>query len=61
MGDIPQKTMQIGVHLLVKHDGKVQEGIVVKLFEETIEIKLLIGDIIIRKYWEVRSLKNEKE
>jgi hypothetical protein len=61
MGDIPKKIMQIGIRLLVKHEGTVQEGIVLKLFEETIEIKLLTGEIIIRKYWEVRSLKNEKE
>lgn len=56
MGDIPQKIMQIGTRLLIKHEGKVTEGIVMKLYEETIEIKIGNNELVIRKFWEVRKI-----
>jgi len=52
--------MQIGKRLLVRHEGKVLEGIVIKIFPEELEIKLDDHTIIQRKFWEVRSIKNEE-
>jgi hypothetical protein len=52
--------MQIGKRLLVKHEGKVIEGIVIQIFIEDLEIKLDDQTIIQRKFWEVRSIKNEE-
>lgn len=53
--------MQIGARLLIRHEGKIVEGTVMKLFEETIEIKLGNGEFVIRKFWEVRSIPDEKK
>lgn len=53
--------MYIGYRLLIKHEGEVKEGIVEKIFEEDLDIKLNTGEIIRRKFWEVRSIPNEKK
>lgn len=45
---------------MIRHEGKVTEGIVMKLYEETIEIKIGNGEFVIRKFWEVRSVPDEK-
>lgn len=53
--------MQIGKHLLVKHNGIVKEGIVIKIYPEDLEIKLEDDIIIKRKFWEVRSVLNDQK
>lgn len=52
--------MQINKWLLVKHDGKIQEGKVIKIYYEDLDIQLKNGEIIRRKFWEVRKINNEK-
>jgi hypothetical protein len=53
--------MHIGRWLLVKHEGKLIKGIVVKIFQEDLDIKLEDETIIRRKFWEVRNVPDEKE
>ena len=55
--------MHIGKWLLVKHEGKVMKGIVTKIYNEDLDIRLDDDTIIRRKFWEVRSAPydNEKE
>jgi len=53
--------MNIGKKLLVKHDGKVQEGNVEKIYDEDLDIRLDNGELIRRKFWEIRSIPNEKK
>jgi len=55
--------MHIGKWLLVKHEGVVQKGIVIKFYKEDLEIRLENDAIINRKFWEVRGIPfaNEKE
>jgi hypothetical protein len=52
--------MQIGKVLLVKHEEKIQKGIVIKIFDEDLDIKLEDNTIIRRKFWEVRNVPFEK-
>jgi hypothetical protein len=52
--------MYIGCRLLVKHDGEIKEGSVIKIYEEYLDIKLDDNTIVSRKFWEVRSIKNEE-
>jgi hypothetical protein len=53
--------MYIGKHLLIKYEGKVQEGTVIQIFSEDLDIQLTDNLIVRRKFWEVRSIINEKE
>lgn len=53
--------MYIGKRLLVRHNGIVQEGNVEKIFMNDLDIKLDNGDLIRRKFWEVRSIQNEEK
>jgi hypothetical protein len=48
--------LQIGQRLLVKHDGRVRQGIVIKIFSEELDIKLEDEIIVRRKFWEVKKL-----
>ena len=52
--------MFIGQSVYVKHEGKVQIGRVEVVWDEELEIKLDTGDIIRRKFWEIRKVPNEK-
>lgn len=52
--------MHIGKWLLVKYEGMVIKGIVVKIFFEDLEIELENNIIVRRKFWEVGKI-NEKE
>jgi hypothetical protein len=47
--------MYLGKRVIVKHDNKLQEGNVIQIFLEELEIKLDTGELIRRKYWEIRS------
>ena len=54
--------MHIGKYLLIKNEGKIQEGIVEQIFEEDLQIRLKDGTLIMRKFWEVRGIpKNEEK
>jgi hypothetical protein len=49
--------MNLGQRILVKHQDVVQEGKVIKIFEEELDIELENGEIIRRKFWETRAIK----
>ena len=53
--------MHIGKWLLVKHEGKVIKGIVVKIYDEDLDIKLEDETVVRRKFWEVGNIPYEKE
>ncbi len=52
--------MYIGKTVLIKHNGTVQEGIVEEIFPEDLDIRLENGELIRRKFWEVRVISDEK-
>jgi hypothetical protein len=49
--------MQIGLRLLVKHEGIIKEGTVIDFSFEDLDIKLDDGTIIRRKFWEIRKIE----
>lgn len=54
--------MHIGKWLLVKNEDKVEKGVVIKIYAESIDVRLEDNTILNRKFWEVRSIPpNEKE
>jgi len=54
--------MQIGQPLLAKHNGKIIECIVVKLFEEDILLEDKETKIqFTRKFWEIRKVEIKDE
>ena len=53
--------MQLGCRVLIKHNEKVVEGNVEKILQEDLHIKLEDGTIVMRKYWQIRKIKNEKD
>jgi len=55
--------MHIRKWLLVKENGQILKGMVIKFSTEDLDIKLEDGTIVRRKYWEVRAnpYDNEKE
>jgi hypothetical protein len=48
--------MHIGKRLLVRHKGKVQEGIVENISGDDLDIRLDNGELIRKKFWEVRRI-----
>lgn len=48
--------MYIGKLILVKHDGVIQEGKVENIYPEDLDIRLENGDLIRRKFWEIRKI-----
>lgn len=53
--------MYIGKSVLVKHEGKVQEGIVEVVYDEDLDIRLLDGTLIKKKWWEIRRVETKHE
>jgi len=53
--------MYIGKSLLVKHEDKIMKGIVTKIYNEDLDIKLEDETIIQRKFWEIRIIPDEKK
>ena len=51
--------MFIGQSVLVKHEGIVQEAIVVSMKMDTLKVKLPNGTILERIYSEVQKLRKE--
>ena len=52
--------MNIGKPVLVKHNESVVEGIVQEVFSEDLEIRLDNGELIRRKYWEIRAIPKKE-
>ena len=52
--------MFIGESVYIKHEGKVRIGTVEIIWDEELEIKLDTGEIITRKFWEIKKVPNEK-
>jgi hypothetical protein len=52
--------MNIGKAVLVKHNEVVVEGIVQEVFSEDLEIRLDNGELIRRKYWEIRVVPKKE-
>jgi hypothetical protein len=40
---------------LVRHNKQVIEGTIIKIYSEELDIKLETGEIVKRKYWEIRK------
>ena len=53
--------MHIGKRVLVKHADAVQEGSVINIYPEDLDILLENGETIRRKYWEVRKVEKKDE
>lgn len=55
--------MYLGCLVYIRHNGEVKEGNVITIFAEDLEIKLLDGTTIMRKFWEIKKveIKNEEE
>jgi len=53
--------MYIGLRLLIKHESKVQEGSVIIIYDEDLDIRLDTGEVIKRKFWETRKIDEKKE
>ena len=53
--------MYLGKRIIIKHEGKIQEGSIHKIFEEDLEIMLDGGIIVTRKFWEIGCPKNEEK
>jgi len=51
--------MYIGKRLLIKHEGKIQEGTVIQIFSEDLDIQLSDNLIVRRKFWEVRTISSD--
>jgi len=52
--------MYLGKRLILKHNGKLQEGSVENIFPEDLDIRLDSGELVRKKFWEVRSSSDEK-
>lgn len=48
--------MYLGQQLLCKHKGTVQKGNIEQIYFEEIDIRLLSGELIRKKFWEVRKI-----
>jgi hypothetical protein len=48
--------MYLGQRLLVKHNGTVQEGNIEHIYFEDVDVRLLSGELLRRKFWEVRKI-----
>jgi hypothetical protein len=44
----------------VKHNGRIMKGIVTKIYDEDLDIRLDNGEVIRRKFWEVRNYYEKK-
>ncbi len=52
--------MHEGMSVLVKDNGEVKEGKVEVIYDEDLDIRLLDGTLVRRKFWEIRKIPNEK-
>jgi len=52
--------MYLSQPILIKHNGKVTKGKVIKIYPEELDIELENGEIIRRKFWEIRCIPDEK-
>jgi len=52
--------MYLGCPVLVKNNNQVCEGNVIEIYSEDLDIRLLDGTIVRKKFWEIRKVKNEE-
>ena len=52
--------MNLGQQLLLKVEGILRKGTVEKIHQEDIDIRLLTGELIQKKFWEVKKINNEE-
>lgn len=52
--------MFIGQTVLLKHNNEIQEGVVVAMGQETLQVQLKDNTIVERTYWEVRKIAKEE-
>lgn len=55
-----EESLFIGQNVYVKHENKVQIGKVEFIFSEELQIRLNTGELITRKFWEIRKVINDK-
>lgn len=53
--------MNIGKKLLIKYEGKVVEGTVIKIYPEDLDIQLIDDTVVRRKFWEVKKIDEKQE
>jgi len=53
--------MNPGQLLLLRVNGELRKGIAEKIYKEDIDIRLQTGEIILRKFWEIRKIKKNEE
>jgi hypothetical protein len=53
--------MYIGKSVLVKHNGIVQKGTVETIFPEDLDVRLENGELVRRKFWEIRKIEVKNE
>jgi hypothetical protein len=53
--------MFIGQSVYVRHEGTVRIGKVEIIWEEDLKIKLDTGELITRKFWEIRKVEKEND
>ena len=51
--------MQIGQPVFIRHNKELYKGKVIKIFDEDLKIELKNGEIVLRKFWEIRKINNE--
>ena len=52
--------MYLGKRVLVKHNKELMKGNVTEIFTEELRIILDNGEEILRKFWEVRDVRDEE-
>lgn len=53
--------MNIGQLLLLRYNGALRKGIVKVIYNEDLDIELLTGEIIQKKFWEVKKVGRDEE
>jgi len=51
----------LGKRILLKYNSQIKEGNVIKIFDEDLEIQLDDNTVVIKKFWEVRDIPDEKK
>ena len=56
-----RREMNLGQLLLLRYNGALRKGIVKVIHNEDLDIELLTGEIIQRKFWEVKKVERDEE
>jgi len=49
--------MYIGQSVLIKNNGRIQEGKIEIIYDENLDIRLLDDTLITRKFWEIHKME----